>query len=137
MAAKGVAVKCFDGLDDVRPQGIQVYVADQSEEIVIFVAEYGFIAVLEQMSGALMTAVVVLGVPGELLAHDGGDAVLAALKKNMNVIIHQDPGVDGAFPLKHVLPEAFKEPRLVLIVVKYLGLINSPNHDMVQGTRNI
>ena len=57
-AAKGIAVKFFDGFYDVRPDGIQVYVANQSKEVIVFVAEDGFIAVLEQMSGALMAAVV-------------------------------------------------------------------------------
>jgi phosphoribosylcarboxyaminoimidazole (NCAIR) mutase len=74
--AKWVTVKFFDGLYDVRPQGIKVYVAGQGKQIVVFVAEYGFVAVLEQMSAALMTAVVVLGIPREEFSHDGGDAVV-------------------------------------------------------------
>ena len=114
-----------------------MHVADQCEEIVIFVAEYGFIAVLEQMSGALMAVLVVLSIPREEFSHDGGDAVLADLKKNMNVVIHEEPGVNGAFPLRNVPSEGFKEPRLVLIVVEYLNFIDSPRHDMVQGNVNI
>jgi hypothetical protein len=107
VAAKGVAVKFFDGLYDVRPQRIKVYVADQSKKVVVFVTEYGFIAVLEQMPAALMAAVVILGIPSELFSHDSGDAVLAALKKNVDMVVHEDPGIDGTFPLKNVLSEAF------------------------------
>ena len=40
----------------------------------------------------------------------------------------------GAFPLKNVLSEAFKEPRLVLIVVEYSCLVDPPHHDVVQGS---
>ncbi len=98
MTAKGVVVEFFDGFYDVRTKGIQVYIADQREKVIVFVAEYGFVAVLEQVAAALMAAVVVLGIPGELFSHDGGDAVLAALEKYMNVVIHEDPGINGAFP---------------------------------------
>ena len=109
-------------------------VADQRKEVIVFVAEYGFIAVLEQMSAALVAAVVVLGIPREQFSHDGGDALLAALKKNVNVVIHEDPGIDGTFSVDNVLSESFKEPRLVLIVFEYLSLVDSPHHDMVQGS---
>lgn len=47
VAAKGIAVEFFDGLYDVRTQGVKVYVADQGKEVVVFVAKNGFVAVLE------------------------------------------------------------------------------------------
>ncbi len=89
------------------------------------------------MAAALMTAVVVLGVPGEQLPHDGGDAVLAALEENMDMVVHENPGINGTFPLHNVLSEAFKKARLVLLVVEYVCLVDSPHHDMVQGSRHI
>ena len=49
-------------------------------------------------------------------------------------IEHEDPGVDETFPVGNVLPEALKEPRLVLIIVEYLRLVDSSHHDMVQGS---
>lgn len=49
-----------------------MYVSNQGKKVVIFVAEDGFVAVLEQMSAALVAAIVVLGVPGELFSHDSG-----------------------------------------------------------------
>lgn len=118
-------------------RGIQVYVADQSKEIVVFVAEYGLVAVLEQVSAAFMAAVVVLGVPGEELSHNGRDAVPAAFKKNMNVVIHDDPGINRTFPLCYILSKSFQKARLVLIVVEYVGFVDSPHHDMVQGSRYV
>ena len=59
------------------------------------------------MAGALVAAVVVLGIPREQFSHDGGDALLAALKKNVSMVVNEDPGIDGTFSLKNVLPEAF------------------------------
>lgn len=52
--------------------------------------------------------------------------MLATRKKNMNVVIHEDPGINRTFSFYNVLSEAFKESRLVLIVVKYVGLVDSP-----------
>jgi hypothetical protein len=97
-----------------------VDVADQCKEVGVFIAEYGLISVLEQMPGALMAAVIVLGVPREELPHDGGDAVRAALKKNVDMVVHEDPGINGTVPLGDVLAEALQEPGFVLIVVEYL-----------------
>jgi len=137
VTAKGVAVEFSYGFYNIRTKGIQVYVPDQREKVIVFVAEYGFVAVLEQVSGALMTAVVVLCVPGEQFSHNCGDAVLATLEKDMNMVVHEDPGINRAFPLYYILSESFKKLRLVLIVVEYVGLVDSPHHDMVQGPRYI
>jgi hypothetical protein len=51
-----------------------------------------------------VTAVVVLGVPGQKLPHDGGDALCAASKKEVDVVAHKDPGVGKAMAFGNVLP---------------------------------
>jgi hypothetical protein len=57
------------------------------------------------MPGADMAAVKILGVPCEKLSHNGGDTLLAAFEKDMDVIVHKHPGVDGAFTPDDVLAE--------------------------------
>ena len=47
VAAPGVLVKLADGFDDAGPDGIEMDVADQSQEVAVFVAEDGFVAVFE------------------------------------------------------------------------------------------
>jgi hypothetical protein len=59
-------VELFNGFYDVRTKWIQMYVAEQLEKVIVFMAEYGFAAVLKQMSAALLEAVVVPGLLGEL-----------------------------------------------------------------------
>ena len=66
------------------------------------------------MAGARMAAIVVLGVPGEELAHDCGDAVFAAFEKDVDVIVHEGPGIDGTCSFARVLPEA---------LVKWAGVV--------------
>lgn len=79
-----------------------------------------------------MASVVILGIPCEEFSHDGRDAVFAALKKNVNMVVHEDPRIDGAFPLNNVLPEAIEKASLVLVIIEYVGLVYSPHHDVVQ-----
>jgi hypothetical protein len=52
----------------------------------------------------------------------------------MYVVVHKDPGIDGTFSLNNILAEALKKARFVFIVVKYVGLVDAPHHDMVQGS---
>jgi hypothetical protein len=133
VAAPRVSVQFFDGLDNAGPQGIEMDVADKCQKVILFVAEDGFIAVFEQMACPFVAAVVVLCVPGEKSAHDAGYAVLAAPEKQMDVIAHQNPGVDGALSLAYIQTKALKEKASVLIVFEYCCFVDTPHHDMVQG----
>ncbi len=53
------------------------------------------------------------------------------------MVVHEDPGIDGTFSVCNVLPKPLKKLRLVLIVVKYVGLVDSAHHDMVQGSGDV
>jgi hypothetical protein len=68
------------------------------------------------MPSAAMPAVKILSVPRKKLSHDGGDPLLAALEEEMDVILHNYPGVDGAFPVDDVLAKPLKEQVLVLVI---------------------
>lgn len=71
-------------------------VTNKGQKVGIFIAQDGFIAIFKEMAGALMPPVEVLGVPREELSHCRGDAVSAALKKEMYVVAHESPSVDRA-----------------------------------------
>jgi len=60
MAAPGIAVQFFDGLYAVGAKGVQVNIPDQGQQIGVFVAQDGFVPVLEYMTGALVPAVEIL-----------------------------------------------------------------------------
>jgi hypothetical protein len=61
----------------------------------------------------------------------------AALEKNMGVIVHQHPGIDGTFSFRNLLAQMLQEIRLVFLVSEDRGPIDSSHHDVVQSTRNI
>ena len=108
-----------------------MYVTYESEQIRFLVTEDRFISVLEEMPSPFMTAIVILGVPGELLSHDGRYAVFAAFKEQVNVIGHEDPCIHLALVLSDVFREPFEKTGFILIVVEYRGFVYPPNDDVV------
>ncbi len=135
--APGIAVQFFQGLYFAGSKRIEMDVANQGKEIIVFIAEDGFVAVLEEMAGAAVTSVEVQGVPGEELAHESRDARLVAFEENVYVIVQQCPGIDCAFSLGQDQPESFEEPAFVFVVTENVCLVDSSNHDVVQGTGDI
>jgi hypothetical protein len=84
-----------------------------------------------------MPAVKILSVPRKKLSHDGGDPLLAALEEEMDVTVHNYPGVDRTFALDDVLAEPFNEQGLVLVILEDVGSINPANHYVVQGAGDV
>jgi hypothetical protein len=74
------------------------------------------------MPRSIMAAIIVLGLPRQKFSHYRGNALFAAFKQNMDVITHEDPGLDRAFALCDIPAQAFKETGLVLIVLEDDGL---------------
>jgi len=124
VAAPGIAVQLFYGHYHFGAQGIEVDIPDQSQKIVVLIAEDGFVAVLEEMAGAAMATIEIEGVPSKEFSHDSGDACLAALEKEVDVIVHKDPGIDCAFPLRDGLAESFEEPGFVFVVSEDVRLVD-------------
>ena len=89
------------------------------------------------MPGAAVAAIEVLGVPRKELSHGSGNAVFPALEEDMDVIVHKDPGEDGAFAFVDGLAKTFQETGLVLIVSEYVRFVDPPQHDMMQGSGDI
>ena len=81
-----------------------------------------------------MAAVKVLGVPGKKLSHDGGYALPPAFEKQMDVVIHENPGVDRTVALNYLAAEAIQKFPFILVILEDGGFIDSPYHDVVQGS---
>ena len=67
-----------------------------------------------------MTTIEIHCVPRQQLSHNGRYPVLAALKKNMNMVAHENPGIDCAFPFVDCLSNSFKKLSFVQIVFEYV-----------------
>jgi hypothetical protein len=57
VAGPGVFVEFVEVLNQLSPQGVEMDIADQFEEIRVFFADDGFVSVLEEVAGPLMSFV--------------------------------------------------------------------------------
>ena len=112
-------------------------IADKGKEVVVFIAEDGLVAVFEEMTGAAVFAVEVLGIPREELSHDRGDTVFAAPEQDVDVIAHEDPCVNRAFSFFDVLAKPFEEAGFIFVVSENIRFVDPSHHDMVQGTGDV
>jgi hypothetical protein len=122
----GITVELFYVRYHFSAHGIEVDIPDQSQEIVVFIAEDGFVTILEEMPGSAIATIEIQGVPGEQFSHDSGDAGRAALEKKVYVIVHQDPGIDGAFIFRHCMAESIEEPGFIFVVSENIRLVDPP-----------
>ena len=112
-------------------------IADEGKEVVVFIAEDGLVAVFEKMPGATVPAIEVLRVPGEELSHDGRNAVFAAFKEDVDMVVHKRPCVDRAFPFFDVLAEPFEKTGLIFVVSEYFRFVDPSHHDVMQGAGDV
>ena len=89
------------------------------------------------MPATPIAAVKILSVPREGLSHDSGNTLLTAFEEEMEMIVHEHPGVDGTSPLDDVLAEPLNEQGFVLVIFEDVGFIYPANHDVVQGARDV
>ena len=88
-------------------------------------------------ASAAVSAVEIQGVPGEEFSHDSGDACFAALEQDVDMVVHERPGVDCAFAFSDGLSESFEESGLVFVVAEDVGLVYPADHDVVQGAGDV
>jgi hypothetical protein len=89
------------------------------------------------MTGATVMAVVILSVPRQKPPHNGGYALVAASKKEVGVVVHEDPSVDKALAFNDILAEAIEETDFVLVVFENSRSVDPADHDVMQGTGDI
>ena len=70
MAGPGVFVQFFEILHQFCTQRVEMDIADKFQEIRIFLADDGFVSVLEEVTRAFMSFVEGDGVSGHETAHD-------------------------------------------------------------------
>ena len=93
MAAPGVGI---EPLGDLRTKGVLMDVFNEAEEIGITVAQEGLVPSLEEMADGPVSSIEILGVRLAHALHDLGQGNLLRLDQQMNMIVHEDVGVDAA-----------------------------------------
>jgi hypothetical protein len=73
----------------------------------------------------------ILGVPGKKLSHDRRNSVFSASEQDMDMIVHEDPGMNCAFCVLNVLTKTFKEPVFILTIAEDIRSVDPSDHDVV------
>ena len=86
MATVGVIIKLFEILNYFSAQGVEVNVAYQFQQIGVFLAQDGFIAILKQVAVAAVTAVVGYRITGQQATHHRGKRSFSGSQKEVRMI---------------------------------------------------
>jgi hypothetical protein len=137
MAAPSIAIEPMQGLEDAGSYGVEMDVAHQSKEVLTFFTENRLIAVREQMADSFVATVEVLGVPGKELSHYGAYAFRTTAKQQVNVIVHEDPGIDRGAAFGNLRTQPIEKRPLICIVSEDGSPVYPTNDDMMQGSKGV
>ena len=112
-------------------------IPDKFQEIGIFIADYGLVPVLKQMTCAFVSEVVVDCISGEKPPHKRCESGPARLKKDVEMVCQQRPGEAFGAGLNKELRKANEEAPPVLIIAEYIAAVHTADDDVLQKVRKI
>jgi hypothetical protein len=125
---------CIEPLNDLRPKRVLVYVFDQAEKIGIPIAQNCLISPLEEVAYSTVFPVEVHRICLIQALHDLGQRDVLCLDQQVDVVVHEDIGVDTAAGTIFVHSEGkkvFLEVRLVLEDALFLV---AADDDVIEST---
>ena len=137
MAGPGIAVERGEIGQHLRPEGIQVEVANEFEEVRLLLHHDGLVPILKEMADAVMAAIEGAGVAREERAHTPGERPGAGADQEVRLIREQRPRVDGESALRDQADQAGDEVGPVPVVAEDGRPLDPPHHDVVEGVRSI
>ena len=112
-------------------------VADQLQQIGLFLAEDGFVSVLKQMPASFMTAVEAHRISGQQTAHDCTHRNIAGPHQKVEMIWHQGKGIAGSSGLQQNGTQSFQKIIPVLVILEDTAPFDPPADDVMQSARCI
>jgi hypothetical protein len=85
------------------------------------------------MTGPVMKAVVILGIPRQDLAHYFRYPTFFTPEENMAVVVHNRPGIYGALSFNYYIAQPLYKRLLVFCIGEDVCFIDPSHHYMVQG----
>jgi hypothetical protein len=113
--------------------GIEMNIPDQFEKIGVFLAEKGFIPVLEEMAGSVVFSVKVLGISGKQPSHQGREREASASQKQVHMIVHERPGIARSRGFIQKAGQPGDEMFIVVFIPEDRGTLNASYDDMMEG----
>jgi hypothetical protein len=112
-------------------------VADKFQKIPIFLADNGFVTILEEMAAAFMPLVESDRIAGHEPAHDFAKRSSSGPQQGMEMVWNERPSVTLGLCRIKDLGKPLKKELAVLIVAEDLSPFNPPCHDVLQETGSI
>ena len=137
MTRPGIEVETINSFYKVGSQGVQVDIANEFEEVRIFLAHDRLVTVLEEMAPSVVPQVEGDGIAGQESSHEGGQAGRTAAQEEMKVIGNECPGIDARSRFFSDLPKPVKEVLAIPGVSEDGGTIDTSYHDVMQGSFNV
>jgi hypothetical protein len=114
-----------------------VEIADQLQEVRLFLHHDGLVAVLEEVADALMAAVEGACVAREEGAHTAGQRALPGSDQEVGVIREEGPRVNGECATLRQGRQASDEVVSISVILEDDAALESPDHHVVEGIRRI
>jgi hypothetical protein len=125
-------VEFSEGLDHTSPEGIQVKVADELEEVRLFLYNHRLVAVLEKVPSAPVASVEGARIPSEETTHGSAEWPGPSPHEQMDVVRQEGPGVDREGLGLCERPETRHEVGAILVVPEDPATFQAANHDVME-----
>lgn len=112
-------------------------VPNQFQQIGIFLAQNGLIAILKKMSPAVVTSVVADHITGQQSSHQFSDRRIARSKQEVGMVIEQCPGKTAGIRLFYQVTQTAKKIGAILFVFKNTLSIDPSDDNMMKSTWRI
>jgi len=137
VARPGISSKIIQVGNKAGPERIEMDVPDQILEIGVFLTDDRLVAVLEEMSGTVMSSVEAGGVSGQEPCHNFGQRSSAGAQQNVNMVCQEGPCVTDGPGFRKKLSAAVEKVPPVGKTRKDRPLFYSSDDDVVKDGRRI
>lgn len=119
------------------PQGVEMNVPDELEEVAVLLANDRFVTVLEKMTDALVTTIEADSIPRQQTAHERSERALIGTKKEVKMIGDEGPGQTVGPGLLEQSRKPVNKGLPIMIIDKDRGFFDAPDDDMLQNTGDV
>jgi hypothetical protein len=137
MARIRVSIQLRNAVEDIASNWVQVNIADEFQEIRIFLNHDALVPVLEEVTLSLMPPVVPDRVASHQSTHHSGEAHSMGPKKKVKMIRHETPSKQLNVSLRNQVGKALKKGFSILCIPKDFPTFDASGHHMLQNVRNV
>lgn len=116
-----------------RPNGVEVDVTDQFQQIAVGIDEQRLVAALEQVAGSPVFAIDELGVAKSDILHNAGEGHVPHLDGQMDMVRHEAEGMDAIPETLNAFLDQQEKPRAVTVIEEDVLAAIAAKDDVING----